>query len=191
MPVGAFTAGSPQEAPDYVALGHLHGPQRVSPEGSATLARYAGSPLAYSFSEKDHRKSTALVSIGDEGGPDVELIPAPRPRALSDIRGTLAEICSPAFAGQAEDWVRVAVTDDHRPAAMMAAVRDWFPHALIVRHEPTTAPRLVSAQVHAATDPLEVFTDFVSAVSGAEPDDAEGLVLRAAYEAVLAEGRSA
>ncbi len=57
VPAGVF-AGA-----DYVALGHLHGPQQVS--GAGAVARYSGSPLAYSFSEVNHRKSTALVTLGE------------------------------------------------------------------------------------------------------------------------------
>lgn len=59
VPAGVF-AGA-----DYVALGHLHGPQQVS--GAGAVARYSGSPLAYSFSEVHQRKSTALVTLADDG----------------------------------------------------------------------------------------------------------------------------
>jgi len=190
VPFGVFS-GTGAEEVDYVALGHLHGPQRVSPEGQHTLGRYSGSPLAYSFSEQHHRKSSAIVRMTEAGVAEVELIPAPQPRRLSEVRGTLAEVCSPRFASQADDWVRVTVTDDHRPAGMVGAVRERFPHALIVRHVPATAPRQLSPQIQAAHDPLDVVSDFVTAVSGHAPDPAEQRVLRAAYEAVLAEERSA
>ena len=44
---------------DYVALGHLHGRQRL-----AETVRYSGSPLAYSFSEAGHTKGGWLASWG-------------------------------------------------------------------------------------------------------------------------------
>lgn len=47
---------------DYAALGHLHGCQTLTPR-----IRYAGSPLPYSFSEADHRKSMWLVDLDAEG----------------------------------------------------------------------------------------------------------------------------
>ena len=60
VPAGVFAGAY------YVALGHLHGPQGLTgPEG--TVLRYSGSPLAYSFSEQHHAKSTRAggpVAVG-------------------------------------------------------------------------------------------------------------------------------
>ena len=44
-----------------LALGHLHRPQQVTLTGSSTVLRYSGSPIAFSFSEKDDTKSVTLV----------------------------------------------------------------------------------------------------------------------------------
>ncbi len=64
---------------DYVALGHLHGPQRVAGPPGVVL-RYSGSPLAYSFSEQHHAKSSVLVDLGADGVVgDPVLVPAPVP----------------------------------------------------------------------------------------------------------------
>src|SRR5690606_6079051 len=133
-------AGTDGPSPDYVALGHLHGPQRVGPQPVAgepgTLARYSGSPLAYSFSEMHHAKSSVLLELGAGGVGHVELVPTPCPRRLSEASGSLEELLSPAFAAQAQDWVRVAVTDTARPRDLYARVRARFPHALVVQHRP-------------------------------------------------------
>ena len=56
----------------YAALGHLHGAQQVAPN-----VRYSGSPLAFSFSERHHRKSVALVDVAGDGSVAVELVPTP------------------------------------------------------------------------------------------------------------------
>lgn len=56
VPAGVF------DGVDYVALGHLHGSQTLTPR-----VRYSGSPLAYSFSEADHRKTMWLVDLGADG----------------------------------------------------------------------------------------------------------------------------
>lgn len=47
---------------DYVALGHIHGPQKV---GRDTL-RYSGTPLKYSFSEINHKKSVTIVDVKEK-----------------------------------------------------------------------------------------------------------------------------
>src|SRR5690606_8878402 len=68
---GAYTvsATSFSESADYVALGHLHRPQNVNK--AKTLARYAGSPLAYSFSEAGQAKSVTKLVI--EPGQEAQL----------------------------------------------------------------------------------------------------------------------
>lgn len=48
----------------YVALGHIHRPQAV---GNCANVRYAGSPLALSFSERDYKRAVNLVEIDPQG----------------------------------------------------------------------------------------------------------------------------
>ncbi|NHT18262.1 exonuclease SbcCD subunit D [Cellulomonas sp. IC4_254] len=177
---------------DYVALGHLHGPQRVGDRDGPTVLRYSGSPLAYSFSEARHAKSTVLVDLGPAGAPEVRLVPAPVPRRLADLTGPLDDLLGAAGEPHLDDWVRVTVTDAHRPADLYRRVRARFPHALVVQHQPplrAAGPRV--AEVTAARDPLEVAAEFVQHVSGARPTEAEAAVLRRAYEQVVAAERSA
>jgi exonuclease SbcD len=195
---------------DYVALGHLHGPQRVTvPDvsretaghgsGSVTVARYSGSPLAFSFSELHQRKSTALVDLDRLGGraggdPDaaVELVPAPVPRRLAEVTGTLDDLLGAAGEQHTDDWLRVVVTDAVRPAELYARIRARFPHALQVTHRPPrVAEREVVTAVGPGRDPLDVARDFVEHVAGHAPSDAEVAVLREAFELALAEERSA
>ncbi len=175
---------------DYVALGHLHGPQVVSgPDG--TTMRYSGSPLAYSFSEQRHTKSSVLVDLsGDEVR--TELVPAPVPRRLADVTGTLEEILGAAGEPHVQDWVRVVVTDEHRPQDLYARVRARLPHALVVQHRPPQpAGGAALRAVTSAADPVEVTCDFVAHVTGAGPAADELVVLRAAYEHAAAAERSA
>lgn len=175
---------------DYVALGHLHGPQ-VVPGPDGTVLRYSGSPLAYSFSELRHRKSSVLVDLGG-AEPVTELVPAPVPRRLAEVSGTLDELLGAAGEAHTDAWVRVTVTDAARPADLFRRVRERFPHALVVHHRPEGVQRASrAALVTAAADPVDVAADFVTHVTGAPPTEAEVHVLRRAYEQVLAGERSA
>ncbi|MCA5923739.1 metallophosphoesterase family protein [Curtobacterium oceanosedimentum] len=166
---------------DYVALGHLHGPQRV---GTDDRVRYAGSPLAFSFGERHQRKSVTLVDLDAAGTVAVELVPAPVPRRLVDVRGSIDDVESGAFRADADAWVRVAVTDTVHPERMYARVKDHFPHALAITHEPADRPATTAARaVTATSDPVEVAADFVAFATGGAPDDDERSVLTEAYEA--------
>ena len=190
VPAGVF------EGVDYVALGHLHGPQRV-PFPVGTVGRYSGSPLAYSFSEMRQTKSTVLVDLGSGtnrgvvGDPELHL--APVPRRLSEVTGTLDDLVGAAGERFRDDWVRLVVTDTARPREMNARLKAHFPHALVMQHRPLShEPRQrLSLAVTAASDPVGVATGFVEHVTGEEPSAAEIAVLRTAFERAAAAERSA
>jgi len=190
VPAGVF-AGV-----DYAALGHLHGAQRIAgevgPAGEpAPVLQYSGSPLAYSFSERGHRKASVVLDLGPDGVRGVELVAAPVPRRLSEATGGLAELLGGAGDAYVADWLRVVVTDPVRPPDLVSRVRERFAHALVVEHRPAgSAPGRATAAVTAARDPLEVADEFVEHVTGAAPTPAERDVLRRAYEHVLAAARS-
>ncbi len=168
---------------DYVALGHLHGPQRV---GDGGRIRYAGSPLAFSFGERHQQKSVTLVELDARGAVSTELVPAPVPRRLVDVRGSIDDVESGVFRADADAWVRVAVTDTVHPERMYARVKDHFPHALAITHEPADrGPATAARAVTATSDPVEVAADFVTFATGASPDDDEHAVLTEAYEAAV------
>lgn len=103
---------------DYVALGHLHGPQQMGEEGGP-LIRYAGTPLKYSFSEVRHHKSVTVVEIGEkkaDGVVDVcistrELRPL---HDMREIRGSYEELTLRAnYEGTAMDnYIHATLTDE-------------------------------------------------------------------------------
>ena len=118
---------------DYVALGHLHGRQQLGP-----AIRYSGSPLAFSFSESAQHKGSWLVTLGATGVELVENVPAPVPRALARLRGTLEELLTDGrFADAQDTWCQITLTDPSRPAEPMERLRRRFPHVLELRLEPS------------------------------------------------------
>ncbi|HEY6479799.1 MAG TPA: exonuclease SbcCD subunit D [Streptosporangiaceae bacterium] len=172
----------------YVALGHLHGPQVVGAGGSGPpVVRYAGSPLAFSFSERDHRKSVTVVDIDGGGAIGTELVPAPVPRPLREVRGRLDDLLArPDLGDLAEAWVKVVLTDPVRPAAPMERLRAAWPHTLMLDFEPEgglVSPESDLRALAEAADPVEICGLFVEYAGGGPPDAAEQLVLRDAVEA--------
>ncbi|MCL8025946.1 exonuclease SbcCD subunit D [Nocardioides bruguierae] len=169
---------------DYVALGHLHG-RHVLDE----RVRYSGSPLAYSFSEAGHTKGSWLVDLGApaEGGAAVSatFVPAPVPRPLARLRGTLDELLSDPRHAHAEDaWVQAVLTDEGRPAAAMDRLRRRFPHALVLSFEHSAAPvgGLPAAPSSGRSD-HDVVAEFVTAMRGRAPEADEAALLRRAVDA--------
>ncbi|MDO8210884.1 exonuclease SbcCD subunit D [Conexibacter sp. CPCC 206217] len=175
VPPGAF-AGA-----DYVALGHLHGPQTVG----AGTGRYAGSPLAFSFSEATQRKSVAIVEVG-EGAVGVELLPVPVPRKLASLRGTLDELLAdPRLRDREADWVQATLTDPVRPSDAMERLRARFPHAVVLAFDPQgdAGSARDSYQRLRGLDDDELLRRFVADVRGSGADDDELSLLRDALTA--------
>ncbi|MFF3751953.1 exonuclease SbcCD subunit D [Streptomyces sp. NPDC002018] len=178
VPVGVF------DGADYVALGHLHGCQTLTER-----VRYAGSPLAYSFSETAHRKTMWLVELGPEGGIDAERIDCPVPRALARIRGTLdALLDDPGLTRHEDSWVEATLTDPVRPADPMARLTGRFPHTLSLVFDPGRGdddPLASYAQRLAGRTDQQIAEDFVAHVrGGAGPDEHERAVLSEAFDEV-------
>jgi exonuclease SbcD len=170
---------------DYAALGHLHGAQRV-----ADTVRYSGSPVAYSFSEADHRKGVLIVDLAPEAGGEtrVELLPTPVHRPLARLRGRLDDLLTEGrWAGFSGHYLQVTLTDPVRPRDPMERLRGRFPHVLVIGFEPEGTGgedlRPYASRLRGRSD-LEVAGDFVAHVRGEAADAAETALLTEAFEAV-------
>jgi DNA repair protein SbcD/Mre11 len=167
----ASVAASTFAGVDYVALGHLHGPQRMGER-----ARYAGSTVPFSFSEARHRKSVAIVDLTGPA-PQVELVPFPVARPLAMLRGTLDELLAdPAHADHERAWVHATVTDPVRPRDAMEALRRRFPHAVVLAFDPQGAgarPEGTYAERLRGLDDTELLSRFVRDVRGTDAEAAE------------------
>ncbi|MBX9426587.1 exonuclease SbcCD subunit D [Streptomyces lateritius] len=182
VPAGVF------DGVDYVALGHLHGSQTLTPR-----VRYSGSPLAYSFSEADHRKTMWLIELGP-GGPDgavvtAERLDCPVPRPLARIRGRLDDLLDdPALTPHEQAWVEATLTDPVRPAEPMARLTGRFPHTLNLVFDPDRTgddPAASYAQRLRDRTDQQIAEDFVAHVrGGAALDGAERTVLHGAFDDV-------
>jgi exonuclease SbcD len=176
------------EGVDYVALGHLHGPQAIG-SGTHPVVRYSGTPIAYSFSEEAHQKSVTLVDIDADGGVTVELVPTPVPRPLATLRGDLDDLLTAdVHTAVQEFWLRAIVTDEIRPGNALDRLRARFPHLVELEFEPhrnglpmtpSTAPT-----APASADPVEIAMSFVAFVTQADASDEQAELIRASMERV-------
>ena len=181
----------------YVALGHLHGAQRAGPPRSGTVIRYSGSPLAFSFGEKDHVKSVTLAEIDAGGRVAATALPAPVPRPLREVRGRLDDLLARAdsdLADLAGAWVKVVLTDTVRPPVPMERLREKWPHTLILDFAPEgqlTSSDADLQRLASVSDPVEICCLFVDFTSGGPAEEAHRAVLRAAVETAQHAGPAA
>lgn len=175
------------ESFDYVALGHIHGPQRVGSE----RVRYSGSILKYSLSEADGQKSAVLVELGAAGdSPTIELVPLRPLHGLRRIRGPLDRLVSPEVVGAADphDYLHVLLTDENPAIDAMARLRDVYPNVMSVAYD-NARTRAEGLTMHdaPATDeasPLELFNEFYERQNGAPLSDGQLAVVTEELERI-------
>lgn len=116
------------DAYDYVALGHLHGPQRIGRDS----VRYAGSPLKYSFSEEHQHKSITQVLLNADGSSHVDFIPLIPLHDMRKIRGTIDELLSKEFdnKGNPEDYLHITLTDEAEIVDPIGKLRSVYPNIM-------------------------------------------------------------
>ncbi len=181
----------------YVALGHLHGPQTVELRDSATTLGYSGSPIAFSFSERDHTKSVSLVELDATGGVAVERIAVPTARRLIQVIGELTDLIGRAdgdLAHLADAWVKVVLSDSDRPESPMERLRAVWPHTLVLDFAPDAVQMSTEqdlARLKGVTDPAQITQQFYEYVTGETADEAHERVIHDAVQAVAHEELSA
>ncbi|MCQ2544487.1 MAG: exonuclease SbcCD subunit D [Lachnospiraceae bacterium] len=118
---------------DYVALGHIHGKQSIGRE----TVRYCGTPLKYSFSEKDHQKSVSVVEIGKKGEVAIREIPLVPKHDLREIKGTYEELtCKKNYDGTpVDDYIHAVLTDEDDIPDAMGKLQIIYPNLMKLSYD--------------------------------------------------------
>lgn len=120
---------------DYVALGHLHGPQQA---GGETI-RYAGTLLKYSFSEIHHHKGITLVELGEKGDVSIRMFPLKPLHEMRQIRGRYEEITKRANYENTDtaDYMRIILTDEEDIFDAVGKLRAIYPNLMRLEYDNT------------------------------------------------------
>jgi exonuclease SbcD len=135
--IGEDWAARPQSLPSdasYIALGHIHKPQKVEGTGTAP-AYYAGSPLQMDFGEVGEEKSFVVVTASPGEPAIVEHVPYEGGIPLFDLYASLAELEATAEEHRSGCWLRVTVPLTEKDPDVNRKVRELLPNALVVRVE--------------------------------------------------------
>lgn len=187
FPTAAFPAV------DYLALGHIHKPQKV---GGLAHIRYCGSPIALGFDEAQQQKEVLLVELNETGLVAVTALAVPRFQALVSVSGNLATlagaVAGAATQGTAEKpvWLEVTVAEDDYLSDLperIAVMTQGLPvEVLRVRRQRTSSAAILAGETTATLDELspdEVFARRLASEDLA-PELAQALSQR--YRAVAA-----
>lgn len=148
---------------DYVALGHIHGPQQMGRE----TVRYSGSPLKYSFSECRHKKSVTIIELKEKGNLTYKQIELHPRRDMKVIHCSLSEL----MAGKtlkmvsADCYVHVILTDEDEIVDAIGKVREIYPFVMLLDFDNRRTQENLNLNQLTGEDlkqksPLELFGDF-------------------------------
>ncbi len=178
------------DAFDYVALGHLHRPQHVGREG----LRYCGSPLKYSFSEKDHEKSVTIVEMREKG--DMEIITAPLLplRDMREIRGSYLDVTFKENYEKTDtnDFVRIILTDEDEEPDAMLKLRIIYPNLMRLDYDNSRTRAMGSPlefEAEEGKDALELLEEFFEIQNGLEMNAEQREYSRRLFEKIKEGGR--
>ena len=152
---------------DYVALGHIHGPQNI---GSVRI-RYCGTPLKYSFSEASHIKSVTVVTLREKGDLSIETVPLKPKHDMREIRGFFSDLMKAEdLKGlMSEDYLHVILTDEEEIPNAMDKLRTVFPNILKLDYDNTrtrSSGKILGADAPEKRSPFELLAEFYELQNG-------------------------
>ena len=146
---------------DYVALGHLHGPQKVGRDE----VRYAGTLLKYSFSECVHKKSVTIVEFCEKGKVSIETIPLVPLRDMRQIEGRYEEVMSREYYKDSnkEDYLKIVLTDEEEIPDVLGRLRTVYPNIMKLVYNNTrtrSSKSIEQAEITENKQPIDYLEEF-------------------------------
>lgn len=154
---------------DYVALGHIHRPQRITSD----FIRYCGSPLKYSFSECNHKKSVTIVEICEKNNTTIEQVELVPLRDVRELSGVFSDII---LMTKSEDYIHVILHDDDEIFDAISRIRQVFPNVMSIAYdnERTRMQSEISGvDASQITSPFDIFAEFFNEQNNSELSQAQ------------------
>lgn len=173
---------------DYTALGHIHSQQKIGKNNVI----FCGTPLKYSISEFDQDKKMPLITLGEKGKCDIEMIPLVPKRDLRKISGTLDEILtnSNKDPNNHEDFIDITLTNEDEVMDAMASLRTVYPNVLKISYDNKASRAAENIEKFSGVNekkPLEIFETFYQSRRGAEMSDEQKTYIQALIEKIWGE----
>lgn len=181
---GSFSVGGIDRIPveaveafDYVALGHLHGQQKVGKD----MVRYSGTPYKYSVSEEHHKKGVLLVTLNGKNEPvQVEQLLLPATQDVRRVKGKLAEILETSEGEMCHDFVSITITDEEEAYDLREQLERVYDHILEIKidNKRTRGKLQEPEQEIQERTPLEIFRKFYETVRQNSMTEEEECMMR-------------
>lgn len=174
---------------DYVALGHIHRPQKIGTE----RIRYCGTPLKYSFSEVNDTKSVSIIEINSKEDFNLRTIPLIPKRDMRKIRGTYEELITKTSYENTntDDYIHVTLTDEFNVTDAIQKLRVIYKNIMKLEYDNmrTRESRKINLDdmVIENKNPLEIFSEFYKLQNNQEMDDEQKEIIKKIMEEVWEE----
>lgn len=162
---------------DYVAMGHLHRPQKCGKE----IYRYCGTPMPYSLSEENDKKSITVVTLeapGQEAG--IETIGLKPLRKIKRLRASKEELINlAAREGNADAYVSLVVTDDEPGRYVREELAACYSHILEIQIDNRYMQSLLkeAPEVGLSDNYFEMFAEFYNMSNGKAMSEEESRII--------------
>ena len=169
------------EGIDYVAMGHIHNPQKVGKE----TVRYCGTPLKYSFSEVHHQKSVTIVELREKGEVEIRTIPLIPLRDFYEIRGTYEELTARScYEGKSfwQGYLKVTLTDEEDVPEALGKLRAIYPYIMRMEYDnrrTRTASEIGVSEGIEEKTPRQLFDELFQSQNGTEMSEEQGALVDA------------
>lgn len=162
---------------DYVALGHIHSPQKVGRE----TVRYAGSLLKYSLSEVNNSKSVPIVTCGEKGEVTIGFEQLQPLRDMRHLRGKMEQLLDRKNIVSPDDYIYVTLTDEEPVNDAMAVFQQYYPNTMKIAYDNSHTRKIQDAVIDRTlpqkTYP-ELLSDFYRMMYGCEISEEELRIMK-------------
>lgn len=175
---------------DYVALGHIHGPQKVGRE----TVRYCGTPLKYSLSEANHTKSVTVVDIPENKKIEIRTVPLVPMHELREVKGTFDELMYRRnYEGTAvDDYLYVVLTDEDDVPDALGKLRTVYPNVMKLGYDNTrtrVTQTIDDGAVLEGKKPIDLFGELYEKQNNQEMSDEQRSFVQNIIDSVWREAR--
>ena len=153
---------------DYVALGHIHRSQKCGSD----YIRYSGTPLKYSFSEANDKKTVTVVEMNDKGNITLDFVPLIPKRDMVEIKGTYDELTLKSFYENTtyqDDYIHITLTDEEDIPDVLTKLRVIYKNIMKLDYDnkrTRTMNEISGAGDVKEKTPFEHFSEFYELQNG-------------------------
>lgn len=160
---------------DYVALGHIHRPQKIKRD----TVRYSGTPLKYSFSEVNDKKSVTIIDTDNID--NIELVELKPLRNMQVLKGTYEEVMN---MKSTDDIIKVELENENTIISPMEEIKKRFKNAisLVFINKMESNKELELKEIKEDAKPYELFSSFFLEQNGREMMEEENEYIKSVID---------